>query len=64
MEWIRSASVLFFSTPCPPMTQWAILKLVSGMGKLLKEPALMEQLKTAPTARELLELFGRVSLRK
>lgn len=64
-NWSGSQRVNFvFLNAVPVDDAMGYLKLVSGMGKLLKEPALLEQLKNAATARELLELFGKVPLRK
>jgi len=64
-KWNGSQRVSFvFLNAVPANDAVGYLKLVSAMGKLLKEPKLLEQLKTAATGRELLELFGRVSLRK
>ena len=40
------------------------LKLLSGMSKLGKEPALLEQFKAATTARELFGLLRKISLEK
>jgi len=64
-NWSGSQRVSFvFLNAVPAEDVMGYLKLVSGMGKLLKESAMLEQMKTAATARELLELFGKVPLRK
>jgi len=64
-KWSGPQRVNFvFLNAAPDDEAMGYLKLVSGMAKLLKEPVLLEQLKTAVTARELMELFGKVPLRK
>jgi mannitol/fructose-specific phosphotransferase system IIA component (Ntr-type) len=65
VKWSGSQPVSFvFLNAVPADDAMGYLKLVSGMGKLLKEAALLGQLKTAVTARELLELFVKAPLRR
>jgi mannitol/fructose-specific phosphotransferase system IIA component (Ntr-type) len=66
-EWGRpgSLSVQFiFLNAIPSSEALGYLKLLSGMSKLGKEPALLEQFKAAVTAKELFELLRKISLRK
>ncbi len=53
-----------FLNAAPDDDTMGYLKLVSGMAKLSKDPVLFEGLKTAVTAGQLLELFGKIPLRK
>ncbi len=63
--WDGSQRVRFvFLNAVPADDGMGYLKLISGMAKLGKNPVLLEQLQAMPTARELLELFGRIPLRK
>jgi mannitol/fructose-specific phosphotransferase system IIA component (Ntr-type) len=64
-KWSGSQRVSFvFLNAVPADDAMGYLKLVSAMGRLLKNPAVLGQLKTAMTARELMEVFGKAPLRK
>jgi len=66
-EWGKpgSLSVQFvFLNAIPANEALGYLKLLSGMSRLGKEPALLKQFQTAVTAGELLELLRKISLKK
>ncbi|MDB6123532.1 MAG: fruA: system, fructose subfamily, component [Pedosphaera sp.] len=66
-EWGKpgSLSVQFVFLNAVPATEaLGYLKLLSGMSKLGKEPALLEQFKAATTAKELFGLLRKISLKK
>ena len=64
-KWSGSQRVSFvFLNATPADDTMGYLKLVSAMARLSKDRVLFEQLKTAVTVWELLELFGKISLRK
>jgi PTS system fructose-specific IIC component len=66
-EWGKpgSLSVQFvFLNAIPATEALGYLKLLSGMSRLGKEPALLKQFQEATTARELFELLGKISLKK
>jgi mannitol/fructose-specific phosphotransferase system IIA component (Ntr-type) len=63
--WGGSQRVSFvFLNAVPAEDAMGYLKLVSAMARLAKDPVLFEALKTATTARGLLELFEKIPLRK
>jgi mannitol/fructose-specific phosphotransferase system IIA component (Ntr-type) len=53
-----------FLNAVPASEAMGYLKLISALARLGKEPTLLEEFKTAATARELLELLGKISVRK
>src|SRR5882724_7195787 len=53
-----------FLNAVPENDAMGYLKLLSAMARLGREPALLEQFKTANSAREMLELFDRIPIAK
>ena len=64
-KWGGSQRVSFvFLNAVPAEDAMGYLKLISAMARLAKDAVLFDKLKTATSAVELLELFGKVPLRK
>lgn len=53
-----------FLNAVPESDAMGYLKLLSAMARLGKDHTLLEQLRTAASARDILELFARIPLRK
>jgi mannitol/fructose-specific phosphotransferase system IIA component (Ntr-type) len=66
-EWGRAGALkvqFVFLNAVPASDAMGYLKLLSGMARIGKDPALLAQFRTAATARELFELLSRIPLRK